>query len=164
MSDLSLGQWASAAGGASGFFSFLYVLWKGFKSGAKLVTSVKRVEFTNKQDQLQQNRLIFRVLITLEIGNVGTEYTTVTGAILKVKGIGKEMKLRKLTELGYVNSYDTIAYAPGEANHQHFSFCEEIDKNIDGPLDMVLILSLIGDKKVKIPLHTSDITLQLNRA
>lgn len=86
-------NWATIAGGFSGFLSFIYVAYEKISSGPKVVSTIASAtvhEIMPTQSDLWFN---YDFVIEVEIGNIGTKLTSILKPQLEIREISKKYEL-----------------------------------------------------------------------
>jgi hypothetical protein len=143
--------WGTIIGGFAGFLSFGFVLADKLTTRPKLVTSVRKAVFRNEGGGPHGGDARVYLKVTLEIGNVGSEATTITRVLLNLPdGQTLETKDHKNISGGMtfiVDDYSTRVCEKGMAFIENLMFYSENGHTAAAHIDGALVLTLIGGRE-----------------
>jgi hypothetical protein len=145
--------WGTIAGGVAGFLSFGVVLVDKWTTRPKLVTSVRKATFQNEGGNPREGEARIFFSVNLEIGNIGSEATTITRADLHLHD-GKILEPKAYKNLTggitfVVDDENTRICEKGIAFIENLKFYSDNEHSKEEKIQGTLVLTLIGGKKHK---------------
>lgn len=139
-------DWATIAGGGAGFLSFIFVVYEKFSKRPKIVTSVRSQHFRLSRDK-DPDQYIIDAAVSLEIGNLGDEATTITEVGLHLPhGV---ITSKQFERLGFVvEDFNTRICEKGIAFIEHFKFFGWKQPDVGDVVIGRVVLKLLGGKSV----------------
>ncbi len=149
-------NWATIIGGFAGFLSFAYVVWEKITTKPKLVTFVRKSYFTLNKDR-DTGDWQSSIGVSLEIGNVGSELTTITEVQLQLPE-GHVLGSKIHGQMFVQDDYETRVCEKGIAFVDHLKFFGPKQPEWDGTVEGIIILKLLGGNT-----HKQKVTFKVKK-
>lgn len=145
--------WGNIVGGFAGLGSLFIVLFDKWRTRPMLLTSVRKANFRNEGGTPYGGEPRVFLNVSLEIGNIGSEATTITRADLHLQD-GKILDAKDHRNISggftlIVDDYSTRVCEKGMAFIENLKFYFNGGHSSEAQLQGTLVLTLLGGKKHK---------------